>query len=304
LTLAVTTAPKDRSGILLALAATIAWGLLPSYFKILGDVPPLEILVHRILWSAVLIAVLLPALGQWPAFVAAITDRRTVAMLLLSSTLIAVNWLVYVTSVVGGHIVEASLGYYIMPLVNVVLGRLVLGERFTGRQVVACLIAAISVAVFALAAGSGIWRSLVLALTFGCYGLVRKLVRAEALPGLAAECFLLAPVAALWLIHCGLAGTLHLSLQMPRQSLLLLAAGLVTTLPLLSYAAAARRITLSSLGLIMYLNPTLQFVLGVAVYGEAFDGSRLIAFAGIWLALGLYTAETTRLARRAAVPRG
>jgi chloramphenicol-sensitive protein RarD len=285
----------------MALVACICWGLLPSYFKLLDAVPGLEILAHRVLWSAVFIAFLLPALGQWQAFRTVIADRRAVAMLLLSSCLIAVNWLVYVTSVTGGHIVEASLGYYIMPLINVLLGRFLLGERLTGRQAAACVLAAVSVTVFALSAGFGIWRSLVLAVSFAFYGFVRKQVRAEALPGLALECFLLAPLAAGWLIYCRIEGTLHLSMGAPMLSGLILAAGVITTLPLVTYAAAARRITLSTLGLIMYLNPTLQFLLGVWVYGEPFDQRRLVAFVGIWLALILYTVEATRMARRPAV---
>jgi chloramphenicol-sensitive protein RarD len=290
----------ETGAVLLALAVFGAWGLFPGFFKLLGAVPPPEILSHRILWSAVFMAGLLAVTGQYPAVGRILADRRTLAMLTLSAVLIAVNWLVYVSAVADGHILEASLGYFISPLTNVALGRLVLGERLSRLQAVACGLATLAVLGFALTVGPAVWRSVALAASFGCYGLVRKTVRAEPLPGFAVESFLLAPLAALYLALRQVQGAAPFD-HPPFILALCLSAGVLTALPLLGYAAAAKRLRLSTLGLLNYVTPTLQFILGVAVYGEPFDPVRLAVFAVIWLALALYTVEMVRTLRRVAL---
>lgn len=289
----------DVGAVIMALAVFGAWGLFPSFFKQLVSVPPIEILAHRILWSAVFMAGLLTAMGRLSSAAAILADRRTVGVLALSSLLIAANWLVYVSSVVSGHILEASLGYFISPLANVALGRLVLGERLTRLQAVACGLAALAVSGFALTIGPEVWRSVALAATFGCYGLARKTVRAEAIAGFAVESFLLAPVAALFLAYRAVEGARPFD-HPPSVLLLCLLAGVLTALPLLGYAKAAQRLKLSTLGLLNYLTPTIQFALGAVVYGEPFDPARLAGFGVIWLALALYSAETLRQTRRVA----
>jgi chloramphenicol-sensitive protein RarD len=290
----------ETGAVLLALAVFGAWGLFPGFFKLLGAVPPPEILSHRILWSAVFMAGLLTVTGQFPGVGRILADRRTLAMLTLSAVLIAVNWLIYVSAVADGHILEASLGYFISPLTNVALGRLVLGERLSRLQAVACGLATLAVVGFALTVGPAVWRSVALAASFGCYGLVRKTVRAEPLPGFAVESFLLAPLAALYLALRQVQGAAPFD-HPPVILALCLSAGVLTALPLLGYAAAAKRLRLSTLGLLNYVTPSLQFTLGVAVYGEPFDPVRLAVFAVIWLALALYTVEMVRTLRRVAL---
>lgn len=292
-------AGRKRSGVVLALAVFATWGLFPSFFKLLSAVPPTEILAHRILWSAIFMAGLVVFGGHTREFFRVVSDRRTLVLLTVSAVLIATNWLTYVAAVTSNHVLEASLGYFMAPLANVVLGRLVLGERLTRLQAAACILAGLAVGSFALAAGSGVWRSVVLAGSFGCYGLVKKLVTAEALIGFAIECFVLVPLAVIYLAGLWLDGTAHMSVSAAGPSLLLVLSGVITAVPLIGYSVAARRMRLSTLGLLQYVTPSLQFVLGVLVYDEAFGIGRFAAFAVIWLALGLYSIETLRIARRA-----
>jgi chloramphenicol-sensitive protein RarD len=285
-------------GVLIAIAVFVSWGLFPSFFKLLTGVPATEILAHRILWSSIFMTGLVVAGGHLAALRAIIASRRTALLLTLSATLIAVNWLTYVDAVTADHVLEASLGYFAAPLASVALGRLVLGERLTRLQLIACALAALAVASFALGTGTAVWRSLVLALTFGSYGLVRKLVPAEALPGFAVECFVLAPVAGLYLLALWLGGSAHMSLATPSTSIELVLSGVITAVPLIGYSAAARRMRLSTLGLLQYITPSIQFLLGALVYGESFDLARLGGFAAIWLALALYSAESLRIRGR------
>ena len=297
-------AESSRSGTgaaLLAVAVFTWWGVFPAYFKLLVSVPPAEILAHRIVWSAVLMVALLLATGQMPALRRIVADRRTLGLLALAALLIAANWLTYVASVTSGHVLAASLGYFISPLANVALGRLVLGERLSRLQAAACLLAALAVAGLAVAAGSGVWRAVVLALTFGCYGLVRKMVRAEPVPGFAVECLVLAPLAAGYLCYQAATGAAPFD-HPPGILALLLLSGALTAGPLLGYATAARQLRLSTLGLLNYIAPTIQFFLGVVVWDEPFDLVRLTGFAVIWLALALYSVEMVRLLRRLQAP--
>jgi len=284
----------------MALGVFVAWGLFPSYFKLLAGVPAIEVLSHRILWSAVFMAILVPLGGGVADFRQAIRDRRVVSLIGLSALLIGVNWLTYVSTIAAGHVLEASLGYFLSPLTNVALGRLVLGERLTRLQLVACLLALGAVMAMAFGTEGEIWRAIVLAISFGFYGLVRKMVRVEALPGNALECFLLVPFAAAYVAWCAQAGTIHFGSDLPGLSMLLALSGVITAVPLIAYAAAARRLKLSTLGLMQFVTPTMAFLLGALVYGEPFGPAKLACFAVIWTALALYARETVRLARRPA----
>ena len=291
---------SQRVGLVMALGVFVSWGLFPSYFKLLAGVPAIEVMSHRIVWSALFMAVVLPLGGGVAAFRRALGDPRVVGLIGLSALLIGINWLTYVATIAAGHVLEASLGYFLSPLTNVALGRLVLGEQLTRLQFLACLLALGAVAVLALGTEGEIWRAVVLATSFGFYGLVRKLVRVEALPGNTLECFLLVPFAGAYLVWCALSGNSHFGTALPGTSILLASSGVITAVPLIAYAAAARRLKLSTLGLMQFVTPTMVFLLGVLVYDEPFGQAKLGCFVVIWAALALYARETVRLARRPA----
>ncbi len=286
----------DRTGLLLGVTAYAAWGLLPIYFKALKAVPPFAIVAHRVIWSLVLLVVLISVTRGWPAIRTALSNRRTTLMLALSAMLIAVNWLLYVYSVNSGHILAGSLGYYLNPLANILLGRFFLHERLSRLQWAAVGIAACGIALLAVNALGQLWISLVLCASFASYGLVRKIVAADALTGLTIETSFLAPAAAAYLVFLHahgvpwLGGTSHLGL-------LLVASGVISTLPLLLFTAAARRLPYSTMGMLQFLAPTLQFLVAVFLYGEAFTRTHAIAFAAIWIALALYVAGVVAKAR-------
>lgn len=284
-----------------ALGAFGLWGLFPLYFKAVAAIPPPEVLAHRILWSVVFVAVLLVLLRQWPAVKAALGHRRTTLRLLLSAVLIAVNWLTFIWAVAHERVLEASLGYFITPLVSVLLGRLVLGEALTRLQWLAVALAAAGVGYMLAGLGKLPWVSLVLAATFGSYGLSRKTTAVAAAPGLFVETLLLAPLAVGFLLWLGDAGTFgRVSL---RWDVLLVAAGLVTALPLILFAQAARRLRLASVGLFQYITPTCQMLLAVFAFGEAFTVDHAVTFGCIWLALALYSFSAWRGPYRAPVMR-
>ena len=283
---------------LCALGCFGLWGLFPIYFKSLHRVPALEVLAHRVLWSAVVLLGLILWRGQGRALLAAFRDRRRLGFYLSTALLISVNWLLYIWAVQNGRILEASLGYYINPLVNVVLGVLFLRERLNPRQWASVAIAACGVLVPIVGQGVFPWISLTLALSFGGYGLLRKKDGHAAMLGLSVETGSMAPVAALFLLYLATSGAGALGALDRRTDLLLLAAGLVTVAPLLLFLEAGRRLRLSTVGLIQFLTPTLQFLLGVAVYREAFTAMHLAAFGCIWLSLALYSADAYAHHRR------
>ena len=275
-------------GLLNALGCFTLWGSFPIYFKLLQHVPALEVLAHRVLGSAVLLVILILAWGQWPALRAEFRNHRRLGFYLITALLISGNWLLYIWAVQNGRILEASLGYYINPLVNVLLGLIFLGERLNPRQGIAVLIAALGVLALVIGYGVFPWISLTLAFSFGSYGLLRKKAGHAATLGLCVETLLIAPMALLFLATQG-GGTLG---QIDGYTdALLLAAGLITVIPLLMFLQATQRLRLSTVGLIQYLTPTLQFLLAVMVYREPFTRIHLIAFGCIWLALALYTLD-------------
>ncbi|MDT0275833.1 EamA family transporter RarD [Blastococcus goldschmidtiae] len=288
---------ERRLGVVSGLAAYSMWGLFPLYFPLLEPAGGVEIVAHRVVWSLLFIALLLTAVRRWGHVRAAVADRRTVLVLTGAALLIATNWLIFVYGVNSGHVVETSLGYFINPLVSVLLGVVVFGERLRRLQWVAVAIAAVAVAVLTVDYGRPPWIALGLAASFGLYGLMKKLVRVEAAPGLLVETALVTvpAIALLTVLHAdgtgtfGNAGTGH--------ALLLVSSGIATAVPLLLFAAAARRIPLSTVGLLQYLTPLMQLSVGVFVYGEPMPPARLAGFAIVWVALAVFTADTLRHAR-------
>jgi chloramphenicol-sensitive protein RarD len=286
----------DTRGLGLALAAYVTWGLLPIYFKVLRPVPALEVLAHRIAWSALLLAVMLMRRG--PAGFRAPFRRDRLPLLALTTTLISTNWLVYIWAVQVGRIVEASLGYFVNPLVNVLLGVVFLGESLSRRQKVAVALAGAGVVVLVLRTGAIPWVSLVLAASFGMYGLLRKRAAVDSVGGLFGETVLLAPAAVAYLAFRAHAGTGAFG-NGPAVTTLLAAAGPITAFPLVWFGSALQRLRLSTMGLVQYLTPTSQFLLGVLLYREPFGPAHAAAFACIWASLALYTWDVYSRARAA-----
>ncbi len=290
---------NPRRGYVLGLSAYLLWGLFPLYFKHLDSVPALEIVVHRVLWSALGAGLLLLVWrhpGWWRELRA---QPGRLAALVLSGLLIASNWLLYVWAVNNQHMLEASLGYYINPLVNVLLGLLLLGERLRPLQWLAVALAAAGVAQQVWQLGSLPWVSLLLALTFGFYGLLRKRVAVAALPGLALETWLLLPLALAWLALHGDAASRQAAFWSSAPALWLALSGPVTLLPLLCFNAAARHLPYATLGFLQYVAPTLVLLLAVFHYGEPLAPARLLAFACIWAGLLVYSLDAWRALRRA-----
>jgi len=275
-----------RNGLLLGIAAYAAWGLLPLYLKLLAHVPAAQVLSHRILWSLVLLGALVLIMRQGRE-IAAAARGRTLLLLCASAALIAVNWYVYIWAIEHSHVLEASLGYFINPLVNVALGLAVLGERVSRVQKIAVGIAAAGVVAMAASGGGEIWISLVLALSFGTYGLIRKTVAVGALGGLTIETLILAPFALAMLFYAGPAGTGAWG-QDGRTDLLLVFAGAITAVPLLLFAGAARRLRYTTVGLLQYIAPTLQFLEAVLLFGERLRPVHVATFALIWTGCALY----------------
>jgi chloramphenicol-sensitive protein RarD len=288
---------ERRLGVLSGLAAYSLWGLFPLYFPLLKPAGGLEIVAHRVLWSLLFVGLLLTAVRRWSHVRALVTDRRRLLVLTGAAVLIAANWLVFVYGVNSGHVVETSLGYFINPLVSVLLGVVVFGERLRALQWTAVGIAAVAVAVLTIDYGRPPWIALTLAGTFALYGLMKKIVRTEAAPGLFVETLLVAvpAVVVLGVLHgggdgtFGNAGTGH--------ALLLVGSGVATAVPLLLFAAAARRIPLSTVGLLQYITPLMQLAIGVFVYDEPMPPARLAGFAIVWVALAVFTADMLRHAR-------
>ncbi|MFG6465763.1 EamA family transporter RarD [Roseateles sp. BYS87W] len=286
-------------GILYALGAYLSWGLFPLYFRQIATIPALQVVAHRTIWSLAFVALVLLATRHlhWLREVSAATWRRFA----VSALLIAINWLTYVWAVGNGHVLDASLGYFINPLVNVALGFAVLHERPRPVQWLAVGLAAFGVLWLTVAAGRLPWVALVLAASFGLYGLMRKTAALGAIEGLALETLILAPLALGGLAWWSQAGSL--AGQTAADWAWLIGTGPVTAGALLLFAAGARRIPLATLGLVQYVSPSLQFLLGVFLFREPMDASRLVAFGFIWSALAVYSAEGLWQARRPAPPR-
>ncbi|OGB07737.1 MAG: transporter [Burkholderiales bacterium RIFCSPHIGHO2_12_FULL_65_48] len=290
-----------NTGILYAALAYIAWGLFPLYFKQVADVPSLEVVMHRTLWSLVFVFGVLMVRRQWSWMGTVLRQPKVLAAFVLSALLLSGNWLTYVWAVQNQHVVDASLGYFILPLVNVALGFVFLRERPRPGQWMAVAVAAAGVLWLAVQAGRLPWIALVLALSFGFYGLLRKVAVLGALEGLALETLVLAPVAAVVLGWWAWQGQGALVQGTPATVGWLLLAGPMTAVPLLLFAAGARLIPMSTLGILQYISPSLQFALGVWLFHEPFEPARLVGFVLIWAALLVYSMEGWWTRRRVVV---
>lgn len=302
------TPPQDdpdrrfRTGIAYATAAFLWWGVSPVYWKAVGSVPPMELLGHRVVWSCLLLAGLLVLRRRGGELLAVLRRPRTVGTLLVTTGLIFVNWLVFIWAMGAERVTEASLGYYINPLVNVLLGVLFLGERLRRAQGVAVALAVVGVGMMTWEVGRVPWVALVLAGSFGLYGLLRKTVDAGPEVGLAVETTLLAPLLGGWLLLQGARGEAAFPAAPVGVQVLVVVAGLITVAPLVWFTHGARRLPLATLGLLQYLAPTGQFLLAILVYREPFTPLRLAAFGVIWVGLAVFTWELRVRMKRARRP--
>ncbi len=282
-----------------ALAAFGAWGVLPLYFKAVSHVPPFQIFSHRIVWSVVLLAILVTAFRRWRTIWVALGDRRTMLMLLGSTIFIGTNWLVFIWAVSSDRVMEISLGYYINPLVNVLLALLVLRERLSPWQGAAVALAVLAVANLAVQTEGVPWPSLLVAFSFGFYGLIRKTTRLESVEGLFLETMLMLPVGLGFLLYVGWSGAGAFGTVSPGTDVLLILAGVFTALPLIWFTSAARRLTYVAVGFFQYLAPTGHFLLAVFIFGETFTPAHAFTFGCIWLALAIFSADTWGRAHKA-----
>jgi chloramphenicol-sensitive protein RarD len=294
--------PSDAShpaaGILFAFGAFLIWGLSPVYWHALNSAAALEIILHRVVWSFIVLMSLVVAGRRWNEFKAVMRRPRTLLILFFTSLLVGGNWLIYIWAVNNGRVLEASLGYYINPLVNVLLGMVFLKERLRPAQQLAVLLAALGVLNLTLRHGAFPWVSLSLAFSFGCYGLVRKVADVGPLVGLTVETLILILPAAAWIVLLHRTGEgvfLNGSLT---TDLLLMGTGILTATPLLLFNLGAKRVTLATLGFIQYTAPTGMLLLGITLFGEAFTHARAITFGLIWTALAIYSLDALRQHRK------
>lgn len=288
----------NASGLTYALLAYGSWGLFPLFWKQLADIPALELVTHRVTWACAAYFVLVFARGRFAELRAGFTDKATLRTIIPAALFVGVNWLVFIYAVATDRVLHASLGYFLNPLVSIVLGMVFLGERLRRVQWVAVVLAALGVASLASLAEGVPWIGLVLAVTFGAYGLLRKIAPVDGLMGAAIESALLLPLAAGYLLVLAWNGTGAMGRMGASVDLLLLMAGLITAVPLVWFANAARLLPLRTLGFIQYLAPTMQFGLAVVVFGEAFTDVHLRGFGCIWAAVALFSADSWRRSRR------
>jgi chloramphenicol-sensitive protein RarD len=280
------------------LAAYGWWGLVPVYFNAVADLPAVEILAQRIVWSVVFLGIVITWARRWVDVLRPFSDSRLLVTLLGSTILIALNWLVFIYGVTTGQIVQASLGYFLLPLVSIALGMVWFKERLRPLQLGAVALATAGVLVLTLTRQQWPWIALALAFSFGFYGLLRKRAPVDGLVGLSVEVLLLSPASVLYLFMLGLSGELTLGARGLTTDILLALSGVVTAVPLICFGQAARRLPLSTLGFLQYLSPSLSLVLAVAVYHEPFYVEEAISFGLIWAALGVYSVDTVHAFRR------
>jgi chloramphenicol-sensitive protein RarD len=290
-------AQKSRQGVIYGLAAYLCWGFFPVYFKSVHVVPPLEMVAHRICWSLAFLLLLIAGKGAWRDMLAILSRPKALGALTVSTLLIATNWLVFIYAVNAGEVLQSSLGYFINPLVSVLLGFLFLSERLERVQWASIALAAAGVLYLAVSYGKVPWISLLLAASFGLYGLIRKALHVEPLVGLTVETLLLAPFALFYLVRLHQSGTGVFLANSTQLDLLISLAGIVTAIPLLLFAAATKRLRLATIGFLQYIVPTMHFLLAVVVYGETFTHTHLICFLLIWTGLALYSLHAYRTVR-------
>ena len=289
---------RSKQGVLLAIAAYTMWGIAPIYFKSITEVSALEILSHRVIWSFVFLAFLLHFSRRWKTVRQVLKNKKNMLFLTITSVLVGTNWLIFIWAVNANHMIDASLGYYINPLFNVILGMLFLGERLRKLQWFAVLLAFIGVAIQIIAFGRIPVVALALATSFGCYGLLRKKINLDAQTGLFIETMIILPAALIYLFFIADSATSHLLDNDIKLTLLLISAGIVTTLPLLCFNGAATRIMLSTLGFFQYIGPSLMFLLAVFIYNEPFTADKAITFAFIWGALIVFSFDGLKFANQ------
>ena len=282
---------EAATGLLYGLSAYLVWGFFPLYFKAFGTISSTQIVSHRIVWSFIFLMLISFSPGRWDDIRKAMSNRRSLLLLISSALLIAINWLVFIIAVGHGQVLQSSLGYFITPFVSVLLGMIFFKERLRRLQIIALLLAATGVVTLTVRYGSFPWTALILAITFGSYGLLRKIVKTDALPGLTVETILLAPVAAGYLFYTGWTGEGAFLAKGWKIDLLLMSAGAVTAVPLLLFAAAARRLKLATIGFLQYITPTIHFLLAVLLYNEFFSSVHLISFIFIWTGLLFYSLD-------------
>ncbi|MGR5125887.1 EamA family transporter RarD [Vibrio harveyi] len=289
---------RSRQGVLLAIGAYTMWGIAPIYFKSIAEVSPLEILSHRVIWSFFLLAALLHFGRHWRSVRDIIKNKTKVMFLVSTAILVGANWLIFIWAVNSNHMLDASLGYYINPLINVLLGMVFLGERLRKLQWFAVVLAACGVLVQLIVFGSVPVVAIALAMSFGFYGLLRKKVSVEAQTGLFIETLVMLPAAAIYLLFIASSPTSNMLDNPMLLNTLLIAAGVITTLPLLCFTGAATRLKLSTLGFFQYIGPSLMFLLAVLIYGEPFTSDKAITFAFIWGALVVFSFDGLRNNRK------
>lgn len=290
--------PSSRKGFLLGLAAYLLWGGFPLYWPLLEPAGAVEILAHRILWSLVTMAVLVVALRRTRQLRDLFRDRRTFLLLALAAVVITSNWGTYIYGVTSGRVVETSLGYFINPLVTVLMGVAILGERLRSLQWIAIGVGALACVVLSVDYGHPPWIALVLAFSFGTYGLAKKQAGAEAIESLTLETMLLAPFAAAYVAWLVARGDSTFGTEGTGHALLMVSTGLVTAVPLMLFGAAAIRVSMVTLGLLQYLAPILQFFLGVLYFHEDMSPGRWLGFGLVWVALVIFTVESVRHRRQ------
>lgn len=290
-------------GVVALVATCTVWGLSGLFYKLLANIPPIEILAHRTIWSLVFFSLVLLVQGRLGQMRAALGSPRAVLIVAFTALMISINWFVFILSIQIGQATEASLGYYMFPLVAVGIGRVVFGERLSRMQAIAVALAVLAVVVLTLGLGVAPWIALVLSVSFGLYGLMKKRLSAGPVVSVTAEVLVLSPIAmvVLALAHCGGGGAFGADLT---DSLLLMFSGILTASPLMMFSYASKRVRMGTVGLVQYINPTLQFLVAVLIFAEPFSGWHLVAFVLIWGALALYSAASVsieRAARRARV---
>ena len=289
---------RARQGVLLAVGAYTMWGIAPIYFKSIAEVSPLEILSHRVIWSFFLLAALLHFGRQWRSVRDIIKNKTKMMYLVSTAILVGANWLIFIWAVTSNHMLDASLGYYINPLINVLLGMVFLGERLRKLQWFAVALAACGVLVQLIVFGSVPVVAIALAMSFGFYGLLRKKVSVEAQTGLFIETLVMLPAASIFLFFIASTPTSNMFENPWQLNALLIAAGVITTLPLLCFTGAATRLKLSTLGFFQYIGPSLMFLLAVLIYGEPFTSDKAITFAFIWGGLVVFSFDGLRNNRK------
>ena len=291
-------ANRTISGLIFGMASFLIWGVSPLFWKALGHVPAFEIVLHRIVWSFVFLLPLVLMRKKWSAFAATLKNRRAMLILLASTLLVSCNWLIYIWAVNAGHLLQASLGYYINPLVNVFLGMVFLREKLRRPQAFAVLLAALGVLYLTIFFGQFPWIALSLAFSFGLYGLIHKTMSVGSLVGLTIETLIAAIPASIYLVYLDQQGGGFFLNQGTGTDLMLMATSLVTAVPLLFFSFGTRRLQLSTVGILQYLAPSCMFILAVFLFDEPVFKAQIISFCMIWTALAIYSADSVRYYRR------